>query len=149
MHHRCWPFRWPRRCADAIQMALPNAACPGLTPKTTGCHHRATTCSVLPQRPLGQQQTVIGWSYFVQYKGIFGAPNQGQMLYVWQGQTVESGLRCWAQLLNRIWGGRSTTSSPHHHCIPMYVHGIGQTDTSRSMCISLEFRVRYTCIQAR
>jgi hypothetical protein len=27
------PFRWPRLCVEAIQMALPNAACPGLPRK--------------------------------------------------------------------------------------------------------------------
>ncbi len=33
MFLRCWPFRWPWRCAGAIQMALPDAACPGLPRK--------------------------------------------------------------------------------------------------------------------
>ncbi len=61
---------------------------------------------------------VVGQLYSIQYKGIFGMPDQGQMLYLWQGQTVESGLRCWAQHLIGIWGGGSATSSPHHHCIP-------------------------------
>ncbi len=61
---------------------------------------------------------VIGRLYSVLYKGIFGAPDNGQTLYMWQGQMVESGLRCWAQHLIRIWGGRATTSSPHHPCIP-------------------------------
>jgi hypothetical protein len=27
------------------------------TPEATGCRHRATTCSILPQRPPGQQST--------------------------------------------------------------------------------------------
>ncbi len=35
---------------------------------------------------------------------------QGQMQYVWTGQTVESGLRCWAQHLTGIWVGQATTS---------------------------------------
>jgi hypothetical protein len=30
---------------------------------------------------------------FVQYDGTFGAPDQGQMLDVWESQTTESGLR--------------------------------------------------------
>ncbi len=58
---------------------------------------------------------VVGQWYYVLYKGIFGAPNKGQMLFVWWGQTVESGLRHWAQHLIRIWGGRATTSSPNHY----------------------------------
>ncbi len=34
MHLCCWPFWWPRGCPWwAIQMALPNAACPGLPGK--------------------------------------------------------------------------------------------------------------------
>ncbi len=64
-------------------------------------------------------QSVEGQLYSIQYKGIFGIPDDGQTLYVWQGQTFESGLRCWAQHLIGIWGVRTTTSSPHHPCIPM------------------------------
>jgi hypothetical protein len=30
------------------------------TPEATGCRHRATTCSILPQRPPEQQQTKQG-----------------------------------------------------------------------------------------
>jgi hypothetical protein len=33
MHLVRRPFRWPRRCAGAIQTALLNAACPGLLRK--------------------------------------------------------------------------------------------------------------------
>ncbi len=33
MHPRHWPFQWSRQCAGSIQMALPNAACPGLPRK--------------------------------------------------------------------------------------------------------------------
>ncbi len=33
MHLVCWPFRWRQRCAGAIQMASPDAACPGLLRK--------------------------------------------------------------------------------------------------------------------
>ena len=44
----------------------------------------------------------------------FWRARQGQTQYVWWGQTVESGLRCWAQHLIKVWGGRATKSSPHH-----------------------------------
>ncbi len=33
MHLHCVPFQRPCGCAGAIQMASPNAACPGLPPK--------------------------------------------------------------------------------------------------------------------
>ncbi len=33
MHLVRRPFRWPRRCAGAIQMASPNVVCPGLLRK--------------------------------------------------------------------------------------------------------------------
>ncbi len=78
---------------------------------------KALLCSrndASPQHWSVPRAIVVGWLYFVQYKGIFGTPGKGQTLYVWWGQTVESGLRCWAQHLIEIWGGRATTSSPHH-----------------------------------
>ncbi len=55
----------------------------------------------------------VGWSYSVQYKGIFGSPGQGQMLYVWRGQTVESGLRC--SIKSSL--GYEVAGPPHHHHI--------------------------------
>ncbi len=93
---------------------------------------------------------VVGQLYSVQYMGTFGAPDEGQMLYVWQGQTIESGLRCCAQHLIGIWGGRATTSSPHHHYIPTWglVLVLDRPNTSGFMCISLEVQSRYTCIWA-
>jgi hypothetical protein len=48
-------FRWPRRCARAIQMALPNSMSRA-TSEATGHRHQANTSSVLPQRPSGQQE---------------------------------------------------------------------------------------------
>ncbi len=48
---------------------------------------------------------------------------QGQTQYVWTGQTIESGLRCWAQHLTAIWVGRATTSPLYS-----YVRGSYQTD---------------------
>ncbi len=52
MHLVCWPFRWPRRCAGAIQTALPNVVCPGLLqkPLDTGIGQL-----LAPYRPSGRQ----------------------------------------------------------------------------------------------
>ncbi len=50
-------------------------------------------------------------------------PWQGQTRYVWTGQTVESGLRCWAQHLTMIWVGWATTSPLYS-----YVRGLYWTD---------------------
>ncbi len=60
-------------------------------------------------------ESVVSQLYPIPYKDTFGMPDQGQMLHVCRGQTVESGLRWWAHHIIRIWGGRSATSSPHHH----------------------------------
>jgi hypothetical protein len=35
--------------------------------------------------------SVVGRLYPIQYNGIFGAPDKGQMQYVWGGQTIKAG----------------------------------------------------------
>ena len=65
--------------------------------------------------------SVVGQLYSVQYKGIFGVPDKGQMQYKWSGQTVESGLRCWAQHLIRLRVGQANTSPPPH-CLDAGLH---------------------------
>jgi hypothetical protein len=48
------------------------------TLEATGCHHRATTCSLMPQQPPGQQQTKLWqkvWTNFAgHFDGCSGAP---------------------------------------------------------------------------
>ncbi len=93
--------------------------------------------------------SVVGWLYPVQYRGIFGAPDQGQTQHVWRGQTVESGLRWWAHHIIRLWGGRSATSAPHHHltaglhsCVAIWYW----TDQTRQIsCASLWRSGQDTC----
>ncbi len=46
------PFRWPWRCADAIQSASPDAACPGLHQKPLNA---AIGRLLAPYRPGGRQ----------------------------------------------------------------------------------------------
>ncbi len=73
----------------------------------TGRTSLTQRCSVWP--PWLQDWAVVGQLYTVQYKGIFGAPNQGQMLHLWRGQTIESCLRWWAHHIIRLWGGKSAS----------------------------------------
>ena len=77
--------------------------------------------------------SVVGGLYPVQYKGIFGVPDQGQTLHLWWGQTVESGLRWWAHDIIKIWGGRSATSSPHHHL-----------DAGLHSCVGIQYLTDWT-----
>jgi hypothetical protein len=55
MHLVHRPFRWPRQCAGAIQKGIAQWGMSRATLEATGCRHWATTCSVLPQWPPGQQ----------------------------------------------------------------------------------------------
>jgi hypothetical protein len=48
------PFRWPCGHVEAMNVALPDAAKSRATLDAPGSHHRATTCSIFPQRPPGQ-----------------------------------------------------------------------------------------------
>ncbi len=54
MHLRRGPFRTPCGCAGAIQMASPNAACPGLLQKPLGA---GIGWLLAPYHPSGNRQT--------------------------------------------------------------------------------------------
>ena len=61
--NRRWRTNAPRPPAVSMATAVRRSDSDGIaqcgmtraTPEATGCRHRATTCSVLPQRPPGQQ----------------------------------------------------------------------------------------------
>ncbi len=57
MHLRCSPFRRPCRCAGAIQMALPNAACPGLLQKPLDAGIGWLLAPYCPSSHQGNRQT--------------------------------------------------------------------------------------------
>ncbi len=57
MHLVCRPFRWPRRCARAIQMALPNVACPGLLRKPLDAGIGRLLAPYCPSGRQGNRQT--------------------------------------------------------------------------------------------
>ncbi len=62
---RRWRTNAPHPPAILMALAVRRSNTDGITqcsmsratPEADGCHHWATTCSVLPQRPPGQQQT--------------------------------------------------------------------------------------------
>ncbi len=118
---------------DITLQVIASAICKNNSP----LHMRKLNNSSAKQ-PISTQCTniFVGRSYSVQYKDIFGTPDKGQMLYVQEGQTIESGLRCWIQHLIEIWGGRATTSSPHHHqdaVLHSYVEVRYWTDQTRQI----------------
>ncbi len=57
MHLRCNPFWRPCRCAWAIQMASPNAACPGLLQKPLDANIGQLLTSYCPSGCQGNRQT--------------------------------------------------------------------------------------------
>ncbi len=57
MHLVCRPFRWPWRCAGAIQTALPNAACPGLHWKPLDATIGQLLATYCPSSRQGNRQT--------------------------------------------------------------------------------------------
>ncbi len=57
MHLRCGPFQRPCGCAGAIQMASPNAACPGLLQKPLDTGIRQLLAPYCPSDRQGNRQT--------------------------------------------------------------------------------------------
>ncbi len=55
MHLHCGPFRRPCGCAGANTDGIAQCGMSRATSEATGCRHRATTCSILPQQPPEQQ----------------------------------------------------------------------------------------------
>jgi hypothetical protein len=57
MHLIRWPFRWPRRCAGAIQTASPYVVCPGLLQKPLDTGIRQLLAPYCPSGRQGSRQT--------------------------------------------------------------------------------------------
>jgi hypothetical protein len=72
-----WPFRWPRRCTGAIQIALPNVACPGLLRKPLDAALGNYLLPITPAatRATGKQTTINKYTYkAVCFDGHVDAP---------------------------------------------------------------------------